>query len=682
MATYCSGLSDQKDNFQEQYQVDQKQISYSNLQSEFSNLTNYIDQSPTVGSYFEIQNCEEFPPHGTKSEMMFIPPTSHTNLHSIDRQFNMETGDAAENHVSGSSQVISRTDMGILDGEPIGQSQGLSLSLSTQMPPAVSVPSFQYQNQNLILPSALSSHVHVLEKWIGGDANNQSADLRDSESVSSFAGGNQNYVKAEASHSSQWLLSHDGLHMNKYMHDPTSYVSTTTNIFNSKYIKSARELLDEVVSMKKAVKKSESNKCLDDSKETDGRLSSQSILPTSSGMSLDPSDSNANSCAELSPAERQDTQNKKTKLLSMLDEVDRRYKHYFHQMQIVVSSFDMVAGHGAAKSYTALALQTISRHFRSLRDAISGQIEEAKKRLGDPDASMTDQKGIPRLRYVDHHLRQQRALQQMGVIRHTWRPQRGLPESSVSVLRAWLFEHFLHPYPNDSEKLTLARKTGLTRNQVANWFINARVRLWKPMVEEMYKEEFGELEANSQFSLDDPSKAQGENDLASDDRLDELRESVVSTADNFPSNQVHDLKSHEILDSETNIPIARTLLPNDHDGANITDFGIMKFQQDQMSKVDDQSLYNQNGDRNLMSSSVLCDMSEWSSYTPGNQVSLALRLQQNGSDSFPESKETHILDSGMADSSAGLDAVDYHPMNVGKQQDRFGNSHMFHDFVV
>ncbi|KAI4338687.1 hypothetical protein MLD38_023713 [Melastoma candidum] len=72
---------------------------------------------------------------------------------------------------------------------------------------------------------------------------------------------------------------------------------------------------------------------------------------------------------------------------------------------------------------------------------------------------------------------------------HPWRPQRGLPERSVSVLRAWLFEHFLHPYPSDVDKHILARQTGLSRSQVSNWFINARVRLWKPMVEEMYTEE-------------------------------------------------------------------------------------------------------------------------------------------------------------------------------------------------
>lgn len=115
-------------------------------------------------------------------------------------------------------------------------------------------------------------------------------------------------------------------------------------------------------------------------------------------------------------------------------------------MQIVASSFDMVAGHGAAKSYTVLALQTISRHFRSLRDAISEQIQVTGRSLGEQETSSNGQASIPRLRFVDHQSRQQRALQQLGVMRHAWRPQRGLPESSVSILRAWLFEHFLHPY--------------------------------------------------------------------------------------------------------------------------------------------------------------------------------------------------------------------------------------------
>jgi hypothetical protein len=114
-------------------------------------------------------------------------------------------------------------------------------------------------------------------------------------------------------------------------------------------------------------------------------------------------------------------------------------------MQIVISSFEQAAGIGSARTYTALALQTISKQFRCLKDAITGQIRAANKSLGEEDCLGGKIEGS-RLKYVDHQLRQQRTLQQLGMIQHNaWRPQRGLPERSVSVLRAWLFDHFLHP---------------------------------------------------------------------------------------------------------------------------------------------------------------------------------------------------------------------------------------------
>nr|GEY45760.1 BEL1-like homeodomain protein 1 [Tanacetum cinerariifolium] len=188
---------------------------------------------------------------------------------------------------------------------------------------------------------------------------------------------------------------------------------------------------------------------------------------------------------------------KKAKLVNMLDEVEQRYGQYHNQMQIVISWFEQAAGIGSAKTYTALALQTISKQFRCLKDAILGQIKTASRSLGEEDSFGGKTEGGSRLKFVDNQLRQQRALQQLGMIQHNaWRPQRGLPERSVSVLRAWLFEHFLHPYPKDSDKHMLAKQTGLTRGQVSNWFINARVRLWKPMVEEMYLEEIKENEQN------------------------------------------------------------------------------------------------------------------------------------------------------------------------------------------
>ncbi|KAK8958070.1 hypothetical protein KSP39_PZI000891 [Platanthera zijinensis] len=191
-------------------------------------------------------------------------------------------------------------------------------------------------------------------------------------------------------------------------------------------------------------------------------------------------------------------QKRKAKLLTLLEEVDRRYKRYCEQMRAVVSSFEAVAGEGAATTYLALASKAMSRHFRSLRDGIVGQIQAAKKAMGekDPIAPGISRGETPRLKVLDQCLRQQKAFQQGGLMmdHHPWRPQRGLPERSVSILRAWLFEHFLHPYPSDVDKHILARQTGLSRSQVSNWFINARVRLWKPMIEEMYTEEIKEHE--------------------------------------------------------------------------------------------------------------------------------------------------------------------------------------------
>ncbi|KAJ1257559.1 hypothetical protein BS78_10G005400 [Paspalum vaginatum] len=199
----------------------------------------------------------------------------------------------------------------------------------------------------------------------------------------------------------------------------------------------------------------------------------------------------------LSSMDLLELERRKTRLLSMVEEVDRRYRRYREQIRAVEVSFEAVAGAGAAQVYTRLALRAMSRHFRCLRDALVAQVRALRKAMGERDgggaasAPAGATKGdTPRLKVLDQCLRQQRAFQQLGTIEsYPWRPQRGLPESAVAVLRAWLFEHFLHPYPNDVDKHILARQTGLSRSQVSNWFINARVRLWKPMIEDMYMEE-------------------------------------------------------------------------------------------------------------------------------------------------------------------------------------------------
>jgi len=68
-------------------------------------------------------------------------------------------------------------------------------------------------------------------------------------------------------------------------------------------------------------------------------------------------------------------------------------------------------------------------------------------------------------------------------VKRVSRGRRALPKQAVETLKKWLFEHFGNPYPNMIEKQHLAYRTGLTTQQVSYWFINARVRIWKPLVE-------------------------------------------------------------------------------------------------------------------------------------------------------------------------------------------------------
>lgn len=62
------------------------------------------------------------------------------------------------------------------------------------------------------------------------------------------------------------------------------------------------------------------------------------------------------------------------------------------------------------------------------------------------------------------------------------RKRRGnLPKPVTAIMKRWLVENCTNPYPTEDEKDWLKRETGLTLNQISNWFINARRRIL-PMI--------------------------------------------------------------------------------------------------------------------------------------------------------------------------------------------------------
>lgn len=58
-----------------------------------------------------------------------------------------------------------------------------------------------------------------------------------------------------------------------------------------------------------------------------------------------------------------------------------------------------------------------------------------------------------------------------------------LPKPVINILRTWLINNKRHPYPSEEVKRNLARQTGLTKSQISNWFINARRRILKEMID-------------------------------------------------------------------------------------------------------------------------------------------------------------------------------------------------------
>ncbi|KAG0212526.1 hypothetical protein BGX28_006124 [Mortierella sp. GBA30] len=65
------------------------------------------------------------------------------------------------------------------------------------------------------------------------------------------------------------------------------------------------------------------------------------------------------------------------------------------------------------------------------------------------------------------------------------RKRRGnLPKSVTSVLKSWLVQNAIHPYPTEEEKMRLSEATQLSMNQISNWFINARRRILQPILVE------------------------------------------------------------------------------------------------------------------------------------------------------------------------------------------------------
>ncbi|KAL1801815.1 hypothetical protein ACET3Z_030462 [Daucus carota] len=661
MATYFPNSSNERDSGPINYLREPLLNSYSETPVIPGNMMMYMNYPSSSGSYSDTLAGNS--QHQNTSIDLPSVGALHSNLSHQEFMSNLGVSRAGELDLSvwrdGRNEMpLMQTTGGAnnnMNSRQNLQGQGLSLSLNPQLSSELQISSLHGRNPDLGGSSFLSPHTAL-----SGDDIDRHGTFRDDETYQNRQPRNTEYILPDVLGSSSALLKADV--------SSFAMQNILRNVPNSKYLKAAQQLLDEVVNVHKALKQHERKKDrVGDCVEADRASIDETSASPAAGQ-----DSTSNGPNELSASEKHELQNKMAKLLSMLDEVNKRYKQYFHQMQIVVSSFDVISGSGAAKPYTSLALQTISRQFRCLRDAINGQIRVTQVSLREQDGSAV---GISRLRYVDQQLRQQRALQQLGVMQqHTWRPQRGLPESSVSILRAWLFEHFLHPYPKDSEKIVLARQTGLTRSQVSNWFINARVRLWKPMVEEMYKEEAGDAEMECYSSSDIAP-----NTTKDDTKTYEARGADLQNTATSSSNEKSMIR--QFSESRPgHVPDVDMVRSGTQSSFQMLNHGETDMNPPRVS-VDECNVYAntmaQPGSENKYLDAY--HVPEFGGFGNGNGVSLTLGLQHREDGSMPVSvgSDTNFVTMRQEEDYVGFDSTDSE-----NRQHRVGSSHLWQDFVA
>ncbi|GAB2223039.1 hypothetical protein Droror1_Dr00017174 [Drosera rotundifolia] len=312
-------------------------------------------------------------------------------------------------------------------------------------------------------------------------SNNPCGSSNPSNELSLSLATNGQPVICGASYGAQWsdTSSGSGRELSLSFGSSNKSAECSQIILGSRYLHVVQKVLSEVVSY--SLGGMDPSSCSFSGLLGSGANVSQSCIADQQTSSFTGVDGSLDAPVE-SPFGRQEVEIKKSQLLSLLQMVDDQYNQCLDEIHTVVSAFH-AATELDPRIHTRFALQAVVHLYKTIRNKISCEILRMGVRIGDGSCEENEksfEKSFVQKQWALHQLKRKD--------RQLWRPQRGLPEKSVSVLRAWMFQNFLHPYPKDAEKHLLAIKSGLTRSQVSNWFINARVRLWKPLIEEMYTE--------------------------------------------------------------------------------------------------------------------------------------------------------------------------------------------------
>ncbi|RZR70828.1 hypothetical protein BHM03_00001812 [Ensete ventricosum] len=215
-------------------------------------------------------------------------------------------------------------------------------------------------------------------------------------------------------------------------------------------------------------------------------------------------------------------------------------------------------------------------------------------------------------------------------------------------------------------------------DEVSNWFINARVRLWKPMIEDMYKEEFGDTEIDSNSSSENPPRLK--EDIQSSEDHDDMQNPATGRCQ---TSQISNSSRPNVVPA---MNVVESVAAFENEETTQDSYMNLKISDQRPVGVDSSFLQDALAHQDGSGRFLAYQMAELGRY--GNSgVSLTLGLQQcdvgrPASDDQQRFIAARANDVYGTAAPVGPDTADYDYANMGDRQHRLGSTHLLHDFVA